>query len=95
MNIKLIGKVFLFYFGLLALFIIACWIKYIYSLNLYGGEMGDVILLFGLSLATIYLTIFTIWTYRITIKSDTRAIRIQLFLIFLFGICLSVIFFFL
>lgn len=90
MNIKLIGKIFLVYFGLLGSFFVITWGKYLYDINSLGGEMGDTVFLILLFITTVYYLLFALWTYRLSKKQDAVAIRIQLALIFLFGIVASI-----
>lgn len=89
MNNKLIGKVFLIYFSLLGLFIVATWVKCIYNVNKFGGEMGDTFFIAAFFFATLYYGLISYWTHSISKKPDSNSVRIQLTLIFLLGICTS------
>jgi uncharacterized membrane protein len=88
--VKTISLIFLVYFILLALYGLACFIKYTIDVNEYGGEMGDTIFLFFLFLATGYYGLFLLWTVKIYKQPQIISnAYFQLALIFLLGICSS------
>jgi len=89
-TIKIITLSFLIYFILLAIYGIACFIKYYNDVNEYGGEMGDVFFMSFLFFASGYYGLFLLWTLRVYKRSEvSKSTSFQLSLIFLFGICTS------
>ena len=91
MNLKLTGQIFLTYFGLFGLFVLATWVKYIFNMLSDGGEMSDSIFLLGLIIVTIYLSSLSFWTYNVLKNKESYGTStiIQLAFIFLLGICPS------
>ncbi len=89
MNIKLITKTFLVYFSLVGLIFVGIWIKCIYNILKFGGEMGDSFFIVAFFFVTVYYGLISYWTYKLSKKPDSNSVRIQLTLIFLIGICSS------
>lgn len=91
MNTKLLIKAFLIYFSLLGLFIVATWVKCIYNVSIFGGEMGDTFFIGALFFVSVYYGLFSYWTYSVSKRPDAYSVRVQLTLIFLLGICSSTV----
>src|SRR6266542_276238 len=88
--VKIISLAFLIYFILLALYGLACFIKYNIDVSKYGGEMGDIFFLLLIFLGAGYYGLFMLWTLKIYRRTEIAdSTYFHLALIFLLGICSS------
>ena len=87
-NIKIISIAFLAFFVAVLCLLLACFVKYFYDINNYGGaEMADTLLLAFLVISTLYFVAFTIWTFMLyKRRADGKWIFFQLGLISTLGI---------